>query len=563
MSESKNTLTAYSINILGSILGTWLFVGLSYFYLPPAAWFLASAVILGIFIYWSTENKRVNFALLALAVIISIPAGYTSNSIKSVWSPYQKLVVRTPNEQESGAYVIDVNNVGYQIMIDLSPQNIEEHPELFSPDQYGLSQYDIPLKLHPDPKSFLVIGAGSGNDVAGAIRQGVDSITGVEIDPAIIELGREFHPEHPYSNPNVKIVNDDARSFFATTSETYDVISFGLLDSHTTTAMTNARLDHYVYTLESIKQAKSLLNKGGIITLTFEARKPYIIDRMNTALTNVFGYRPMITRIPSNPYGWGGVMFITGDMESVNQQINKNIQLKTLLEKWQREFPISVNQKTKVITDDWPYVYLEKPSIPSLYFLLVILMAVVFVRSYKKWDATSKVLKLSRSFWHFFFLGAAFLLLEVQNISKASVVLGNTWQVNVIIISSILIMALLANLLAYKFLKLPITAVYGALIAITLALYFVDLARFAFLPYMVKALVVGGLSSLPMLFSGMAFIRSFTQVEEKDSALGANLIGALIGAMLQSVTFITGIKALLLIVAGFYLASFFTRNNKS
>lgn len=269
-------------------------------------------------------------ALLALAVIISIPAGYTSNSIKSVWSPYQKLVVRTPNEQESGAYVIDVNNVGYQIMIDLSPQNIEQHPELFSPYQYGLSQYDIPLKLHPDPKSFLVIGAGSGNDVAGAIRQGVDSITGVEIDPAIIELGREFHPEHPYSNPNVKIVNDDARSFFATTIETYDVISFGLLDSHTTTAMTNARLDHYVYTLESIKQARSLLNKGGIITLTFEARKPYIIDRMNTALTNVFGYPPMITRIPSNPYGWGGVMFITGDMESVNQQLNKKYTAKNI-----------------------------------------------------------------------------------------------------------------------------------------------------------------------------------------------------------------------------------------
>lgn len=31
---------------------------------------------------------------------------------------------------------------------------------------------------------------------------------------------------------------------------------------------------------------------------------------------------------------------------------------------------------------------------------------------------------VDRTSWHFFFLGAAFLLLEVQNISKASVVLG-------------------------------------------------------------------------------------------------------------------------------------------
>ena len=53
----------------------------------------------------------------------------------------------------------------------------------------------------------------------------------------------------------------------------------------------------------------------------------------------------------------------------------------------------------------------------------------------------------NRSHWHFLFLGAAFLLLEVQNISKASVVLGNTWQVNAVIVSGVLIMALLANLL--------------------------------------------------------------------------------------------------------------------
>ena len=36
----------------------------------------------------------------------------------------------------------------------------------------------------------------------------------------------------------VVVVNDDARSYFATSAEKFDVIAFGLLDSHTTTAMT-------------------------------------------------------------------------------------------------------------------------------------------------------------------------------------------------------------------------------------------------------------------------------------------------------------------------------------
>jgi hypothetical protein len=165
----------------------------------------------------------------------------------------------------------------------------------------------------------------------------------------------------------------------------------------------------------------------------------------------------------------------------------------------------------------------------------------------------------TRSNWHFFFLGAAFLLLEVQNISKASVVLGNTWEVNAVIVSGVLVMILLANLLAARFPRMPLGAVYAALVGTCLALYFVDLSRFAFLPYATKALIVGSLTTLPMIFSGIVFIRSFAVVAGKDTALGANLIGALVGALLQSVTFITGIKALLLVVALLYILSLLTR----
>ena len=137
-------------------------------------------------------------------------------------------------------------------------------------------------------------------------------------------------------------------------------------------------------------------------------------------------------------------------------------------------------------------------------------------------------------------------------------VLGNTWQVNAVIISSILAMALLANWIAYRFPKLPLTLVYFLLVGTCLALYFIDLARFGFLPYPLKATIVGVLTSLPMLFSGIVFVRSFAIAQDKSNALGANLIGALVGALLQSITFITGIKALLLVVAGFYLLSLFT-----
>jgi hypothetical protein len=317
-------------------------------------------------------------------------------------------------------------------------------------------------------------------------------------------------------------------------------------------------LDHYVYTTESLIQAKSKLKQGGILILTFEVQKPFIADRIQIALEDIFHQPPMMFQIPYGSYGFGGVMFVTGDLGNVQKQLDQNPTLSAYIQELQKMNPINLPRSTKVITDDWPYLYLESAKIPVLYYLLIGLIIAVFIRSNRKWGSNLGMSYLSRNFWHFFFLGAGFLLLEVQNISKASVVLGNTWQVSAIIISSILAMALLANWIASKFPKLPLTLVYYLLIGTCLALYFIDLARFGFLPYALKATLVGALTSLPMMFSGIVFVRSFAIAQDKSNALGANLIGALVGALLQSITFITGIKALLLIVAGFYLLSLVT-----
>jgi spermidine synthase len=559
MDEHPNTILAYSINIAGSLVGTWLFVLLSFFYQPPFTWFLVFGGLMLFFLLRNKLDLKINLALLGAIVVFSWFAGLTPGALDVIWSPYQKLEVTKTNAQEIGAYIVTVNNTGYQAMIDLSNSHVSSNPGLFPPEMRGLSQYDIPLLLHPNPQTYLIVGAGSGNDAAGGIRAGVKNITAVEIDPSIISIGRALHPEQPYSSLAVEVINDDARSFFATTSKKYDVISFSLLDSHTTTAMTNARLDHYVYTQESIARAKGLLAPGGIMVLTFEAQKPFIADRMDRVLQETFAEQPIAFRIPASNYGWGGVMFIAGDLNNARKQIAQNQQLGAYIHKLQATYPLDLPLTTKVTTDDWPYIYLNTPSIPILYFLLAGVMALIFVRSARKWRASGFITHWHRSHWHFFFLGAAFLLLEVQNISKASVVLGNTWETNAAIVSGVLIMALLANWLAYRFPKINIGAAYIALIGISLALYFVDLAQFAFLPYVAKALVVGSLTALPMLFSGIVFIRSFASVKGKDEALGANMVGALVGALLQSVTFVVGIKALLLIVAGIYLLSALTK----
>ena len=276
-----------------------------------------------------------------------------------IWSPYQKLVVRESQADEIGIYQIEVNNASYQEMMDLSDAYISADPEKFPPELKGLSQYDIPSLFHPDPESILIVGAGTGNDVAGALRHNIPSITAVDIDPAIISIGQELHPEKPYSSPQVRVVNDDARSFFATTTDKYDIISFGLLDSHTTTAMTNARLDHYVYTKESILQAKSKLEEGGVMVLNFYAQRLFIIDRIERMLDEVFNQPPLVFVIDPNPYGRGGVMFVTGDWENIQNQLSQNDRLAAYISQRHEAYPLQLPHTTRVITDDWPYLYLE------------------------------------------------------------------------------------------------------------------------------------------------------------------------------------------------------------
>lgn len=561
MNDHPRTIWAYSVNIAGSLLGILLFVLLSVLDQPPFTWLMVLAVMLLFFWGQTGRERRLYTGLLLAVLVLGWFAGRQTGALEVHWSPYQKLVLLDAATDDSGNdhRIITVNNTGYQVMIDLRREHVAAYPQRYAPDMRGCSQYDIPLLLHPHPQTMLVVGAGAGNDAAAGLRHGVESITAVEIDPAIIDIGNRYHPERPYDSPKVRVVNDDARSYFASCDERFDVISFGLLDSHTQTAMTNARLDHYVYTIESIRQAKSLLGEGGIMVLTFEAKKPFIADRMARLLRDVFGAEPLSFRIPRTHYGWGGVMFVAGALETAQRQIAGNSQLSGLIEQWQRRYPTPLSYTTRITSDDWPYLYLKTPSIPRLFYFLAALMVLLLITHHKQLNARSLLSRWARPHWHFFFLGAAFMLLEVQNISKASVVLGNTWSVNAIIIAGILIMVLLANAIAAHWPKLPTGPVYAGLCASCVVLYMVDISQFAFLPFITKAVIVGAVTTVPMLFSGIVFIRSFARVESKAEALGANLIGALVGALLQSITFVTGIKALLLIVTGLYVLAMLTR----
>lgn len=564
MADALHPIRAYSVNVAGSLVGTWLFVVLSVLEQPPFVWFGVFALT-GVAFVGATQKDRLwNGSLMTAIIALAWVAGLDGQTRDLRWSPYQKLAMFEAKGQFFGDLMINVNNSGYQAMIDLSDSKTAADPNRFTPAMRGFSQYDLPSRLHPDPQDVLIVGAGSGNDVAGILRNNPKArVTAVEIDPVIISMGQRYHPERPYDAEHVDVVIDDARSFFARSQERFDLICFGLLDSHTTSAMTNARLDHFVYTIESLESARSLLKDDGVMVLSFGVDEPYIADRMAGGLKQVFGAAPMVFSVPPSNYGWGGVVFVAGDQQVVRNQLEQNPRLARLIEEWQTANPVELTGETRVATDDWPYIYLETNRIPWLYFLLGGLMLALFARGCHRLDIGLLIPSWKRKEWHFFFLGAAFMLLEVQGISKACVVLGSTWWVNAAVISGVLFMILLANAIAVRLPGISAKVVYALLFASCGFLYAFDLSSLAGIAYPLRAALVAGLTTLPLLFSGVLFAQSYSVAARKDLAFGANLFGALMGAMFQTLAFVTGIQALMFLVVVLYGLAMYTGGSRA
>src|SRR5262249_7284190 len=153
---------------------------------------------------------------------------------------------------------------------------------------------------------------------------------------------------------------------------------------------------------ESLQRARALLRDGGIMVLSFEAQKPFIADRMAGVLRQVWdGQEPIVFKVPLTPYGWGGVLFVAGNLEAVRQQIGGNARLKDLIAKWQADYPVSLAGTTLLTTDDWPYIYLDGPHIPLLYFFLAGLLLLLLLRGIRQLGAGDLLRSWAASHWHF------------------------------------------------------------------------------------------------------------------------------------------------------------------
>src|SRR4051794_5875998 len=460
-------LTAYRLDLIGSLVGVVAFTALSFLDVPPLGWGLVAAAA---FVTLHGRNTP-GLAAAALLVLIAL-LGSESLSDGVTWSPYYKIRTKAHRTGTS----ISVNGVPHQTIRDVSD------PRWL----HGLRS--VPYERTPGGqlRHVLIVGAGNGNDVAVALARGAQSVDAVEIDPGIADIGRRLHPDHPYQDPRVRLVVDDGRAFLQRTTTRYDLVLFALPDSLTlVSGNSSLRLESYLFTLEAVAKARSHLAAGGAFAMYNSYRKRWLIDRYGRTLTEVFGHRPCLDSVG----GGSRRGALVAGLAAPDQRC---------LHTWQ---PGAAGAPAPA-TDDHPFPYLLRPGIPRYYLgvlLAILLCALLSVR------VVSGPLRRMRPYADLFFMGAAFLLLETRYVTGFALLFGSTWLVNALVFSGVLLAVLCAVETSRLLRPRSLAPLYALLAGTLVVAYAIPLATLLTLALPLRLAAAVALAFAPIFCANLIF----------------------------------------------------------
>src|SRR5438876_8924762 len=510
-------LEAYRLDILGSLAGIITFSALAFLEAPPFVWGVVVAAALFLLI----DRRRVLWQAPALAAMLTL-LGLESAVPTDRWSPYYKIRL---NPHPSGAVTLLVNGIPHQT-IDLAQRRLDQVPIYGLPYQHRRAI----------PASVLIVGAGTGDDVAIALRLGAQHVDAVEIDPRIHDIGVQRNPDHAFQDARVTSYVNDGRAFLEQTTRRYDLILFALPDSLTLVAgQSSLRLESYLFTAEAMQAARAHLTPDGAFGEYNYYREQWLVDRLAGTLQQVYGHPPCL-----DSTGQGGRLALL--MPRPNQAAR---QCPTL---WR-----AAAATPAPATDDYPFLYLQQRTIPGFYLLTLALIlgaALLLIR------IGAGALRPMGRYLDLFLMGAAFLLLETKNVVQFALLFGTTWFVNSLVFVGILLAVYLAIEVARRIELGPPWRLYVALIAALIVAWLVPpdlLLGLTVVPRFIVAIVI---AFAPVFLANLVFASRFRDVAASTLAFATNLLGAMLGGVLEYVSLVTGYRALLIVIALLYAGAF-------
>jgi spermidine synthase len=539
-------LPSYGFNLIGSICGVLALFALSWLWIGPLVWFGLVAVVLTWFLLAAGHGWKTGLACLALLLLIlSWP---TEPLIQNIYSPYQLIQKAAgPN----GLMRILAAGTYYQKVFDLSFESANRDHE--AKLQQIVGYYELPFLTSEARENVAIVGAGSGNDIAAALRYHAGAVDAAEIDPVIRNLGQMFHPEHPYQNPRVTSYIGDARAFFRNTNKSYDLIVYGVLDSHILVSQgSNVRVDSFVYTQEGLNDAFQRLKPGGLMSISFALTNELMGHKVYAMLRQLPGAGKPVAVLTSYDTKSTTTFMVRKCAEII---LPTAFMTSHLLTDQTQSYARAAEMKLDLPTDNWPFFYMDYKMYPASYvvsLVLVMILAIALMRSFlpgRKWNA---------GMMPFFFLGSGFMLVETKAITELGLLFGNTWWVVGITIISVLVMGFLANVAVMRFRPRSVILPYCLLLG-TISLGFC-IAQYGGLNMSGAGgrLLPALLLVSPLAFSGIVFSVLLKNEDDVPSALACNLSGAMLGGLLEYNSMEFGFSALYLIALALYACAWVT-----
>jgi SAM-dependent methyltransferase len=526
-------LRAYTINIVGSLVGIGVFALCSLAWASPVVWFafcLAAAIpVLGASPRrWWLVHALAGAGVLALVTLMA--SGDT-------WGPYYRQNLKRIDEKTfllagNGVYGIGIHEPSGSTVYNL----LYDSPYGAALDGYR----DGP----PVYRTALIIGCGAGNETAYAIRYGVESIDAVDINPWVIEIGKRHHPDRPFSSPRVTSHIADGRSFIRHSKKKYDLIVYGLPDStFNLSDRTNLRMESFLFTVEAFREIREHLTERGVFVLYNYYRLPWVVAKIQGMLREAFGREPAVLTVQSDQRTWGFPAILA---------------VGPGLSRLEAPSPDPSDAPTRA-TDDWPFLYLFHPVVPPHYLVslgIAALFSLGTVALALRLVGTDPVMAEREPGGHlaaFFFMGAAFLLLETRSVATFGLFFGSTWATNALVFAAIHVSILLAIWVAARFPNLPRLGLFGALSVSLIGAWAVPLDALLTRDYATRAVLVSTIAFLPIFFANVLFATYFRGAKEGAKSYAFNLLGGMLGGMVEYTSLLLGYRALIGLAAVFYL----------
>ena len=546
--DSIERLRAYSINVAGSLTGVVAFALVSWTGAPPLVWFgMVTFALVGL------RAGVLTLGLVAVALTVSLTRPFWDSETRSEevsWSPYYQIRVNNfdPVLGRAGGFMVDVNNQFLLTGMDLSPSyvpSVRVLPDVLASQKALTSYYDFPFLLR-SPGRVLVLGSGAGNDVAAAIRAGAKEVVAVEIDPEIMTIAQD-HPEHPFASAIVTPVVDDARAYLRTEQSRFDLVLFATLDAHgLLSSLGSVRLDSFIYTLESLEEAKARLNDDGLLVLSFGPFREDIQFRQYEMVRQVFAQEPLYF-VHAN----GHRTIVAGATESLESITLAPVWRSVTAEEIAAGFARYPHARI-VATDDWPHLYNRSKVVPREYLAVlagIALIAILLVRINLRGSHRLQP--------HFLFLGAGFLLLETKSVTEFALLIGSTWLTNALVFSVILAGILLVNLSVVRgWMRLPVPALFALLGASLVLQFLLPVSTWVGAPGATTTVIAALYLGVPIVLASSIFATTFQRAAVGTAALASNLVGAVLGGFSEYASLAVGLRALSIMALVMYGLAF-------